>query len=71
LYFIIREYYNLKERCSEDEAIFGQQFLEKLFRQPLAYLKDIYFTESAEFLVPPLPDDEIKNFLINKATGIF
>ncbi|NCP61488.1 MAG: nucleotidyl transferase AbiEii/AbiGii toxin family protein [Flavobacteriales bacterium] len=71
LYFIIREYYNLKEICSEAEAIFGQQFSEKLFRQQLAYHKDIDYTESVEFLVPPVPDDEIKNFLIDKATDIF
>ncbi|HEY9168432.1 MAG TPA: nucleotidyl transferase AbiEii/AbiGii toxin family protein [Lutibacter sp.] len=71
LYFIIRDYHSLKEICAEAEEIFGQQFSEKLFRQQLAFYKDIDYTEPVEFLVQPVPDKEIKDFLTDMATDIF
>jgi hypothetical protein len=71
LYFIIHDYYSLQEICKEAEEIFGEQFSEKLFRQQLAFHKDIDYTEQVEFLVTPVPDDEIKDFLVNIAIDIF
>jgi len=71
LYFIIRDYYSLEEIALEAKKIFDQQFSEKLFRQQLAFHKDIDYSESVEYLVQPIPADEIKNFLIDKATDIF
>jgi hypothetical protein len=38
---------------------------------PLCIFDDIDYSEPVEFLVPPVPDDEIKAFLIDKATDIF
>jgi len=71
LYFIIRNYYTIEDISQEAKKIFDQQFSEKLFRQQLAFHKDIDYSEPVEFLVQPVPDDEIKNFLIDKATDIF
>ena len=71
LYFIIRDYYTIKEICREAEMIFNQQFSEKLFRQQLAFHKDIDYSEPVEFIVPTVSDDEIKEFLIDKATDLF
>lgn len=71
LYFILHDYYSIQEICKEAEEIFGEQFSEKLFRQQLAFHKDIDYTEPVEFIVTPIPDDEIKNFLIEKAIDIF
>lgn len=71
LYFIINYYYSIREICSEAEKIFKQQFSGKLFRQQLAFHKDIDYTEPVEYLVQPVPDIEIKNFLIDKATDIY
>jgi hypothetical protein len=71
LYFILHDYYTIKEICSEADKIFSQQFSEKLFRQQLAFHKDIDYTEPVEYLVQPVPEDEIKNYLIDKATDIF
>lgn len=71
LYFIIRDYHSLKEICAEAEEIFGQQFSEKLFRQQLAFYKDIDYTEQVEFIVQPIPDKEIEDFLTDIATDIF
>lgn len=71
LYFILHDFYTIQEICTEAENFFNQQFSGKLFRQQLAFHKDIDYTESVEYLVQPVPDDEIKSFLIDKATDIF
>ena len=71
LYFIIHHHYTVEEISREAKKIFDQQFSEKLFRQQLAFHKDIDYSEPVEFLVTPVMDDEIKNFLIDKATDIW
>ena len=71
LYFIIRDYYTIEEISLEAKNIFGQFFSEKLFREQLSFHKDIDYTEPVEFLVQPISEDVIKNFLIDKATDIW
>ena len=71
LYYILREHYTIQEICKEAEKIFNQQFSGKLFRQQLAFHKDIDYTEPVEFITTTVPDDEIKAFLIDKATDLF
>ena len=71
LYFILKDYYTIKQISDRTTVLFGELFSEKLFRAQLSYFDDIDYTESVEFIVPPVPDDEIKNFLIDKATDIF
>lgn len=71
LYYIIRDHYTIEDICNEAENIFKDQFSGKLFRQQLAFHKDIDYSEAVEFLVQPVPDKEIKTFLIDKATDIF
>jgi len=71
LYFILREHYTIQEISREAENIFNQQFSEKLFREQLAFHKDIDYTEPVEFIVPTKTDDEIKEFLIDKAMDLF
>ena len=71
LYFIIHNYYTIKEISREADKIFSQQFSEKLFRQQLAFHKDIDYTEHVEYLVTAVPENEIKAFLIDKATDLF
>lgn len=70
LYFILHDYYTIQEICKEAEKIFNRQFSEKLFRQQLAFHKDIDYTEPVEFTITTVPDDEIREFLIDKATDI-
>jgi len=55
------------------EALSGffQLFSEKLFRAQLSYFEDIDNTEPVEFIVTTVPDNEIKEFLIDKATALF
>ncbi len=71
MYFIIHNYYSIEEICREAEKIFSPQFSEKLFRQQLAFHKDIDYSESVEFINNPVSESEIKEFLIGKATDIF
>jgi len=71
LYFILHDYFTMQEICKEAEKIFNQQFSEKLFRQQLAFHKDIDYTESVEFMMTAVPDEEMKEFLIDKATDLF
>ncbi len=71
IYFILHDYFTIEEICTEAEKIFNDQFSGKLFRQQLAFHKDIDYTEAVEYLVQPVPEDEIKSFLIDKATDIF
>jgi len=70
LYFILHDHYSIDEITLEAEKIFNQQFSSKLFRQQLAFHKDIDYSEPVEYLVQPISDNEIKLFLIDKATDI-
>ncbi len=71
LYFIIRDYYSIAEIATQAQEIFGHLFSEKLFREQLAFHQDIDYSEPLEYLIPPVPEIEIKNFLIKKATNLF
>ena len=73
IYFILKDYYTIEEISTEAKNIFGQLFSEKLFREQLAFHDDIDYSEPVEFMVQPVPEDEdeIKNFLIDKATDLF
>jgi hypothetical protein len=68
LYFILKDYYTIQDICKEGIVNFGSQFSEKLFREQLAFHKDIDYSESIEYLVPDVDEDKIKKFLIDKAT---
>lgn len=64
LYFIIKNYFSIDEISRKAEQVFPGQFSEKLFRQQLAFHKDIDYTEEIEYLVNPVDENEIKDFLI-------
>ncbi len=70
LYFILKGHYSIKDISEEALINFPSQFSEKLFREQLAFHKDIDYSEEVEFLVPPVPEKEIKEFLIDKATDL-
>lgn len=71
LYFILHNYYTIEEISTEAKNIFGQLFSEKLFREQLTFHDDIDYSEPVEFLGQQVPEDEIKDFLIDKATDIW
>jgi len=70
LYFILRDHYTINEISDEAVKNFGQLFSEKLFREQLAFHKDINYSEPVEYLFKVPSDDEIKQFLIDKALDI-
>lgn len=71
LYFILKDHYTVQQISDRTTVLFGQLFSEKLFRAQLSYFDDIDYTEQVEFLVQPIPDNEIKDFLTDIATDIF
>ena len=71
IYFILKDHFTVKQISDRTAELFGQLFSEKLFRAQLSYFVDIDYTEAVEYLVPPVPEEEIKSFLIDKATDIF
>jgi hypothetical protein len=70
LYFILKKYYSIEQISKRADEIYDQLFSEKLFRAQLSYFEDIDHSESLEYLIPSVSDDEIKNFLIDRATDI-
>jgi hypothetical protein len=67
LYFILQEHYSIQEISQKASEIFGQEFNEKLFREQLAFHKDINYSERVEYIVSAPDEEEIKAFLIDKA----
>ena len=67
LFFILRDHYTIEEVSNEAVKNFGQLFSEKLFREQVAFHKDIDYSEPVEYLVPVPTEDEIRQFLIDKA----
>lgn len=70
LYFILKDYYSVKQIVVASENIYGQLFSEKLFRAQLSYFDDIDYSEEIEYLVKQPSDKEIKKFLIQTAIAI-
>lgn len=66
LYFIIRDYYSVKEITKKAGEIFGSEFNEKLFRIQLSYFNDINYDEEVIFKKGFEIDEKIiKNSLID------
>jgi hypothetical protein len=69
LYFILKDYYSVKQIVEVSENIYGQLFSEKLFRAQLSYFDDIDYSEDVEYLVKQPSHNEIKEFLTETALG--
>jgi hypothetical protein len=70
LFYIIKDYFSIQEISHKADIIYGLQFNEKLFREQLAFHKDIDFSEPVEYLIPAVSEKEIKEFLTEKAIEI-
>jgi len=70
LYFILKDHYTINQISQRAVEIYDQLFSQKLFRAQLCYFDDINYTESIEYVIPAPSDDEIKQFLIEKAIDI-
>ncbi|VAW30681.1 hypothetical protein MNBD_BACTEROID07-1216 [hydrothermal vent metagenome] len=70
LYFILKDYYSVKQIVVASENIYGQLFSEKLFRAQLSYFDDIDYSEEIEYLVKQPSDTEMKEFLTEVALEV-
>lgn len=70
LYFILKFHFSTEEICEKAMEIFGDQFAEKLFRQQLAFHKDIDYTESVDYLVEAPADEELRTYLVQESVRI-
>ena len=70
LYFILKNHYTIQEISREGEKNFTNQFSEKLFREQMAFHKDIDYSEPIVYMDKPVPEEEIRGFLIDKALEI-
>jgi hypothetical protein len=72
LYFILKEYYSMEQIIQRAKFYFPEQISEKLFRNQLAFHKDIDYTEEVDYVIDnPPSQEEIKDFLIEVATRPF
>jgi hypothetical protein len=70
LFFLIRDFYFIDEIAGRAEEIFGELFSNKLFRAQLTYFENVDYTEEVDYLVTAPTNDEMKDYLIDKATSI-
>ena len=50
LYFILKDYFSVKQISDQAKQLFDGEFNEKIFRNQLAYFDDISYSEEVEFL---------------------
>jgi hypothetical protein len=66
MYFILNNYFSIKDVVQRADKIFGNNFNEKIFRTQLAYFKDIDYSEKVEYLKGfEVSDAAIKKSLVN------
>ena len=70
MYFLLRDHFSLEQITNRAVEIYDQLFSSKLFRAQLSYFKDIDYSEPVEFLIPAPTEEEIKQFLVDKALDI-
>ena len=58
LYFLLTQYFQIRDIVKKASSIFGDLFSEKLFRAQLSYFDDVDYTEKVEYLVETPPSDE-------------
>lgn len=68
LYILLRDRFSLAQISQESKGLFGAYYNEKLFREQLCYFEDVDYSEKVDFVVQPVPDEEIKQFLTDIAT---
>jgi hypothetical protein len=56
LYYILKDHYTIDDISKEANSNFGQMFSEKLFREQLAFHKDIDFSEPVEYISAPVSE---------------
>jgi len=71
LFFILSNYFSLKEVIGRADELFTGKFNGRLFRNQLRYFDDIDYEEKVEYLVKPVPEEKIKEFLTDISLELF
>ncbi len=71
MYFLLKHHFSLFDIELKAGSLFGEAFSVKLFRQQLAYFKDIDYSEAVSYMKEGPTKSEIENFLIRVATTQF
>ncbi len=71
MYFILRNHFSIHEIGRRSNELYKDAFNLKLFRQQLAYFKDIDYSEAVKFVSDKPEKDDIMQFLIKAATEPF
>jgi hypothetical protein len=71
LYYLIKSHFTINEISDKAKEYYNDLFSEKLFREQLAFHKDINYSEHIEFMGERIQEEEIRSFLIEKAIDIF
>ena len=70
MYFLLRDFFSVEQISIRASEIFGQLFSSKLFRAQLTFFDDIDYSETIEYLTTAPSDEEIKQFLLDKALDV-
>lgn len=72
LYFMLRDFFTIKEISQKAREIFGGGFNERLFREQLCYFEGIDFSETIDYMekAVEIDDKAIKTFLVSIVTEI-
>ena len=71
MYFLLKYYFSLHDIEQKAKELFDMAFSAKLFRQQLAYFKDIDYSEVVFYMKEKPTKSEIETFLIKVATTKF
>jgi hypothetical protein len=71
MYFLLRDHFSIHEIGRRSNELYKDAFNLKLFRQQLAYFKDIDYSESVNFVNDKPEKEDILQFLIKAATEPF
>lgn len=71
LYFLLRDYFTIKEISQKAVELFGELFSEKMFRVQLSYFEDVDYSEQVDYLIQnPPTDEDIKSRLTEISTTL-
>ena len=71
LYFLIKYHFTIEQISARALIYFTDLFSEKLFRSQLAYHEQINYEEEVTYVITPVSEQEVRDFLIDKATERF
>ena len=67
----MKDHYSLKDIIKKANDIFGSSFNGRLFRNQLNYFDDINYSEKIDYLIDPVPDETITEFLTEMSFSQF